>query len=104
MVGELAASGLTSRRAVLAGHNFHGLWYRSADIVPPGATSKSKKKKNKKKGGSKEENKVEESVQVNGNHDKVEAEHDDDADEEEEQIVRELDLTTQQWAQLTRRL
>ncbi|KAL1597449.1 hypothetical protein SLS59_007479 [Nothophoma quercina] len=50
-----------------------------------GTTSKSKKKKNKKKGGSKEENKVEEGAQVNGNYDKAEAEHDDNADEEEEQ-------------------
>ncbi|XPS78043.1 hypothetical protein M3J09_010063 [Ascochyta lentis] len=49
-----------------------------------GATSKSKKKKNKKKGGSQGANKVEESAQVNGKHDEAEADHDDDADEEDD--------------------
>ena len=35
-------------------------------------------------------NKIEEDAQVNGNHDNAEAEHDDDADEQEEQTVRRL--------------
>lgn len=50
-----------------------------------GSASKSKKKKNKKKGGSQGANKADEGAQVNGNHDKTETDHDDDAADEDEQ-------------------
>ncbi|KAJ4337424.1 hypothetical protein N0V87_004747 [Didymella glomerata] len=57
----------------------------SDPVNQSGSPSKSKKKKNKKKGGSQAQNKVEEDAQVNGNHSKTEAGHDDDVDDEEEQ-------------------
>jgi len=57
----------------------------SDPVNQSGSPSKSKKKKNKKKGGSQGANKADEGAQVNGNHDNAEAEHDDDAADEDEQ-------------------
>jgi hypothetical protein len=75
-----------------------------ADSALTGATSKSKKKKNKKKGESQGANKAEESAQVNGHHDKPEAEHEDDAGEGDDHTVRRSTHPITYHAELTQRL